>query len=93
MKNIPEHVKQEFLNSRVPDIASLAGESDKKHGAFTIIFSVWTSMVGTGAIIIPWGFSNSGIVLGVILNIVVFLVCFYTCFLIIKTAGKDTDYT
>ena len=78
-------------------------ESEKKHGAFTIIFSVWTSMVGTGAITIPWDFSNSGIVLGVsklpflrlvlVLNIVVFLVCFYTCLLIIKTAGKDTDYT
>ncbi len=40
-------------------------ESEKKHGAFTIIFSVWTSMVGTGAITIPWAFSNSGIVLGV----------------------------
>jgi amino acid permease len=40
-------------------------ESEKKHGAFTIIFSVWTSMVGTGAITIPWAFSNSGMVLGV----------------------------
>ena len=50
-------------------------------------------MVGTGAIIIPWGFSNSGILLGVFLNLVVFLVCFYTCFLIIRTAGNDTDYT
>jgi len=40
-------------------------EGEKKHGAFTIIFSVWTSMVGTGAITIPWAFSNSGMVLGV----------------------------
>jgi amino acid permease len=40
-------------------------EGENKHGAFTIIFSVWTSMVGTGAITIPWAFRNSGMVLGV----------------------------
>jgi solute carrier family 38 (sodium-coupled neutral amino acid transporter), member 9 len=75
----------------------------RKNSSVTVIFSVWNTMVGTGMLTIPWAYSNTGFILGiskdfkVYLNIVITLICFlisyYTCWLVLKTAGKDTDYT
>lgn len=82
------------------------GGKDGKLGSLTKIFSIWNTMVGTGMLTIPWGYSKSGLILGIsklfqlmcVITIIVitfasFLISYYTCFLVLKTAGSDTDYT
>jgi|LauGreDrversion4_2_1035121.scaffolds.fasta_scaffold168480_2 amino acid permease len=61
-------------------------------------------MVGTGILLIPKGYSDSGLILGirnskliliifVVVTLLSFFISYYTCYLVIKTAGTDTDYT
>ena len=63
------------------------------HGSITNIFSCWNGMVGTGLVTIPWAYTESGIIMGLIITFVAFLACFSTQYFIMKTAGKDSDYT
>ena len=50
-------------------------------------------MVGTGLVTIPWAYSKAGLLLGIGLTILAFVISFYTCYLVIRTAGKDIDFT
>ena len=50
-------------------------------------------MVGTGLVTLPWAYSESGIVLGLIITFIAFAASFTTQYFVMKTAGKDTDYT
>ena len=50
-------------------------------------------MVGSGLVLVPWAFSNSGILLGSILVLVAFSMSFTTQYFVMKAAGNDTDYT
>ena len=75
-------------------------------GSLTTIFSIWNTMVGSGLLTIPWGYSNSGLALGIskqynlnvntmllVITVISFLISYYTCYLVLKTAGMDIDYT
>ncbi len=68
-------------------------DSDGKHGSVTTVFSSWNAMAGTGIVCMPWAFQESGIITGLFLTLVAFLISFVTCWMVIKTAGKDVDYT
>ena len=68
-------------------------DSDGKHGSVTTVFSSWNAMAGTGIVCMPWAFQESGIITGLFLTFVAFLISFATCWMVIKTAGKDVDYT
>ena len=50
-------------------------------------------MAGTGCLTLPWGYQQSGILLGVGLTLIAFGFSSYTCYLVIKTAKSDIDYT
>ena len=68
-------------------------DSNGKHGSVTTVFSSWNAMAGTGIVCMPWAFQESGIITGLFLTLVAFLISFVTCWMVIKTAGKDVDYT
>jgi len=50
-------------------------------------------MVGSGLVTVPWAYSQSGMILGLILTWAAFIISFTTQYFIMKTAGKDRDYT
>lgn len=57
-----------------------------KAGSLAAIFSIWNTMVGSTFLTIPWGFRQSGIVLGCIIFFLVGIVSYYTCCLVVKHA-------
>ena len=59
----------------------------------TTIFSTWNSIVGMGLVVIPWAYTESGLILGLALTVCSFLVSFSTQYMVMKTAKKDFDYT
>jgi hypothetical protein len=122
MIKVPEEIKNEINNLRLPAFVStpvdigkfysflivIETETDEKTGklgSLTTIFSIWNTMVGSGLLTLPWGYSNSGLALGlskqyhlnvytiIVITLISFLISYYTCYLVIKTAGTDIDYT
>mmetsp|Transcript_55529 Transcript_55529/g.76355 ORF Transcript_55529/g.76355 Transcript_55529/m.76355 type:complete len:152 (+) Transcript_55529:173-628(+) len=63
------------------------------HGSFTTIFAAWNNMVADVLITVPWGFQESGMILGIILTFLSFIASYYTCYLVVITAGHDADFT
>jgi sodium-coupled neutral amino acid transporter 9 len=55
-----------------------------KVGSIATIFSIWNTMVGSTLLAIPWGFRQSGIVLGCIVFFIVGFISYYTCCLVVK---------
>ena len=90
LDNLPNNPLDEsnYLQYVVYDI-----DDKGKHGPLTNIFSCWNSMVGTGLVTIPWAYAHTGIILGVILTFISFSTSFTTQYFVMKTAGKDSDYT
>ena len=64
-----------------------------KHGPMTTIFSTWNSIVGMGLVVIPWAYTESGLLLGLALTGLCFTISFSTQYMVMKTAKKDLDYT
>jgi len=65
----------------------------KKNNSIVTILSVWNTMIGSEIVSIPFYTRNAGIIPTIIMNIIYGLVCFYTCQVIVKTGGKDNDYS
>ncbi len=88
----PEH----WLNSDLFIINQGFGEGDvssKKNKSLVTILSVWNTMIGSGIVSIPYYSRYAGIIPTIILNIIFGLICYYTCQVIVKTGGKDNDYS
>jgi amino acid permease len=80
---------------KAPPILALPGidvSGDGKASSLLVIFSVWSTMVGSALVYLPANIQVSGIVLGVAICIWSYLISYYTCALIIKTAKNDADY-
>jgi sodium-coupled neutral amino acid transporter 9 len=67
--------------------------STKKNRSLVTTLSVWNTMIGSGIVSIPYYSRYAGIIPTIILNIVFGLICYYTCQVIVKTGGKDNDYS
>jgi sodium-coupled neutral amino acid transporter 9 len=67
--------------------------STKKNKSIVTILSVWNTMIGSGIVSIPYYSRYAGIIPTILLNIVFGLICYYTCQVIVKTGGKDSDYS
>jgi amino acid permease len=85
-----------FLNSVWINSYNVIGYNvdHKKHGSFTIIFTVWNNLLGASLITIPWAFSNAGLIVGTLIVFLSFLISYYTTWLIIKlTRDDEEDFT
>ena len=58
-----------------------------------IVFNTWNAMIGCGTVTIPWAFQQSGIMLGVVLTAVACIFAFVTNYLLLRVAGKDTNFS
>ena len=58
-----------------------------------IVFNTWNAMVGSGTVTIPWAFQQSGVVLGVLLTAIACMLAFSTNYMILRVAGKDTNFS
>ena len=68
-------------------------EKTKKNKSWVTVLSVWNTMIGSGIVSIPYYSRHAGIIPTIVLNIIFALICFYTCQVIVKTGGKDNDYS
>lgn len=50
-----------------------------------VVFTTLNTMVGSTLLAIPWGFRESGVVLGGIIFVVLGLISYYTCTLVVKS--------
>ncbi|OQR83241.1 hypothetical protein ACHHYP_14930 [Achlya hypogyna] len=56
--------------------------------AWSTIFSIWNTMIGSTLVALPYGFSCSGILLGIGIVILMGVICCHTCHLVVAY-GKD----
>ena len=50
-------------------------------------------MVGSGLVFVPWAFSEAGLLLGSLLTLLAFVMSFTTQYYVMKSAGRDIDFT
>lgn len=58
-----------------------------------IVFNTWNAMIGVGTVTLPWAFQQSGIILGIFLCAVACMFSFLTNYLLLRSAGKDTNFS
>lgn len=61
----------------------------KEPSAFTTIFSVWNTMIGSSMLSLTWAFGNSGLVGGVVVVLVMLLVTWYSIRMIMSRRDKE----
>lgn len=73
---------------------NLVGEvkQGSKQSSIMTIFSVWNTMMGSGLLALPWGFSEAGIGGGIAIVLLVGLLSWYTCWLVIKYGMKYDEF-
>jgi len=57
----------------------------KAGASMSVIFSTLNTMVGSTLLAIPWGFRESGLVLGLIVFFGIGIISYYTCTLVVRT--------
>ncbi|KAL6049282.1 Sodium-coupled neutral amino acid transporter 9 [Balamuthia mandrillaris] len=75
-------------------VSSLSGpaEKGKYQSSLTTIFSIWNTMMGSSLLALPWGFSESGFLLGLLTIFGIGFLCFYSCYLIVKNGQGYDDF-
>jgi len=68
-------------------------EASGKDSSLTIIFGVWNGLVGSGLVILPWAYSETGLILGVVVTLIAFIISFITQYFVMICAGNDRDFT
>ena len=61
----------------------------KEPSAFTTIFSVWNTMIGSSMLSLTWAFGNSGLVGGVVVVLVMLLITWYSIRMIMSRRDKE----
>lgn len=69
-----------------------ATKKENKQSSIMTIFSVWNTMMGSGLLALPWGFSEAGIFGGIAIVILVGLLAWYTCWLVVKYGMKYDEF-
>ena len=88
-----------FVACSSPDKAQVnttngsAQQSPPKVGSLMIVFNTWNGMIGCGTVTLPWAFQQSGILLGIILTAVACILSYSTNYIVLRTAGKDTNFS
>lgn len=81
---VPEHVVD-------PSLLTIFGRVGTQPSAVTV-FSIWNTMLGSTILSLPWGMSQSGVVLGVLSIVFIGMIAFYTCKIMLefnKRFNKD----
>ena len=68
-------------------------EEPKKVNSFITVLSIWSSMIGSSTVSIPYNIYMSGIIPGIILCIIYGLLCFYTCKIYVDFGVKEPDFS
>ena len=68
-------------------------EEPKKVNSFITILSIWSSMIGSSTVSIPYNIYMSGIIPGIILCIIYGFLCFYTCKIYVDFGVKEPDFS
>ena len=86
--------KPYYLNPNLFQVFQ-SGKSDQtqKVKSYITILSIWNMMMGSGIITLPYSVYQAGIIPTLIICILYGFVCFYTCRVVVKTGGKDEDYS
>ena len=86
--------KPYYLNPNLFQVFQ-SGKSDQtqKVKSYITILSIWNMMMGSGIIALPYSVYNAGIIPTLFICLFYGFVCFYTCRVVVKTGGKDEDYS
>jgi sodium-coupled neutral amino acid transporter 9 len=89
LSEVPQHlVPPEFYQLHILDSA----KEGSKTSSIMTIFSVWNTMMGSGLLTLPWGFSEAGLVGGTAVVIIVGLLAWYTCYIVLNYGIKYGEF-
>ena len=68
-------------------------KKEKKMSSIGTIFSIWSCMIGSGILSIPWATKEAGIIPTVIINLFFCLLLWYTAYIYVKTGLHAEDFS
>mmetsp|Transcript_12476 Transcript_12476/g.18648 ORF Transcript_12476/g.18648 Transcript_12476/m.18648 type:complete len:546 (+) Transcript_12476:67-1704(+) len=69
-------------------------EKGSSSSSFSVIFSIWNTMVGSTMLSLPWAIREAGVIPGIIILCFMATISFYTCTLVVQntTMEKLSDF-
>jgi hypothetical protein len=66
---------------------------EKKNSSLATIFSIWSCMIGSGILSLPWAVKEAGIIPTIFITIIYGVINFYTCYIYVKTGLHAKDFS
>ena len=92
LSNNKENEKDDKENG-IEDGNENRNEEPKKVNSFITVLSIWSSMIGSSTVSIPYNIYMSGIIPGIILCLIYGFLCFYTCKIYVDFGVKEPDFS
>ena len=75
------------------DEDSIDEKKQKKSSSIATSFSIWSCMIGSGLLSIPWAVKDAGIIPTIVFTIVYGLMMWYTAYIYVKTGLHAKDFS
>ncbi|XP_039267165.2 sodium-coupled neutral amino acid transporter 9 homolog isoform X1 [Styela clava] len=72
-------------------LPSTENSEPTKQGTLVTIFAVWSSMMGTSLLAMPWAFQQAGMIQGIVIQLLLAALSAYTAVLVLKSSKKFAD--
>lgn len=66
---------------------------ERKTSSIATIFSIWSCMIGSGLLSLPWAVKEAGLIPTLIICFIYGLINFYTCYIYVKTGLHAKDFS
>ena len=80
----------ELINTEEEEITQ---DSTKKNSSIASIFSIWSVMIGSGILSIPWASKEAGIIPTIFINVIFGFMMWYTAYIYVKTGLHAKDFS
>lgn len=91
--------KNPFVYSNIMDFISnsrtetIIEKSTNKTSSLNTIFTVWTCMIGSGVLSLPWAIMEAGLIPTIFIIIIFGFIGFYTCNIYLKIGLHQNDFS
>ena len=75
-----------------PELLHGVGPPGRKQSSLSTILSIWNTMMGSSLLAMPWGFSQSGLIVSCCMVMVIGALACYTCSLILRHGKDSADF-
>lgn len=95
-RRVEDYGSEISVNADVPTTGATTTVHEperKRQSAFTTIFAVWNTMIGSSLLSLTWGFEQSGIIGGILVILIIGVVTWYTMSIIVRRGeGRYPDF-